>query len=199
MKSTFVLERSCLAQFDDPAHQGTRLRWDKKELERQTNDAYGMGECSLIDGYAPFCKHLFVPNTVGALLSTAEITEENQQHLQCDYLARSPEELPVLMRWFPADVVQAQVAKYLDVILYSREQIRLENAAMGYSDDPEGDQAPWGIIYIKAQDVPYELPMDPITILRNALGKEEGGSGVPLDRHAYLASVQYWSKQATIQ
>jgi len=27
-----------------------------------------------------------------------------------------------------------------------------------------------------------EIPMDPITIMRNALGKEEGGSGVKLDR-----------------
>jgi hypothetical protein len=30
------------------------------------------------------------------------------------------------------------------------------------------------------------LPMDPITILRNALGKESGGSGVPLNNEKYL-------------
>jgi hypothetical protein len=27
-----------------------------------------------------------------------------------------------------------------------------------------------------------ETPMEPITMMRNALGKTEGGSGVPLDR-----------------
>jgi len=30
-----------------------------------------------------------------------------------------------------------------------------------------------------------EIVMDPITMMRNALGKEEGGSGVTLDREAY--------------
>jgi len=27
--------------------------------------------------------------------------------------------------------------------------------------------------------------MDPITIMRNALGKEEGGSGVPINKEIY--------------
>lgn len=40
---------------------------------------------------------------------------------------------------------------------------------------------PWGIVSIKAQDEPYETPMAPITMMRNALGKEYGGSGVPID------------------
>ena len=51
---------------------------------------------------------------------------------------------------------------------------------------------------IKAQDEDYETPMQPITMLRNALGKEEGGSGVPLDRDKYNASVAYWSKHAVV-
>jgi hypothetical protein len=40
--------------------------------------------------------------------------------------------------------------------------------------------------------------MQPITMLRNALGREEGGSGVPLDRRAYEASVAYWEAHATL-
>ncbi|KDO31864.1 hypothetical protein SPRG_03784 [Saprolegnia parasitica CBS 223.65] len=195
----FALDRFCLAQFEDPAHQGTRLRWDTADLERRINSAFATGDCALVDGYAPFCKHLFVPNFTDALVSTAAITEANKAHLRSAYVARAEHELPVLVRWFPADVVPPTVATYLDVILYSRDQIRLENAATGHENDPRSDAAPWGIIYIKAQDVPYELPMDPITILRNALGKEEGGSGVPLDRDAYRASVAYWSQHATIQ
>ena len=51
---------------------------------------------------------------------------------------------------------------------------------------------------IKAQDEDYETPMQPITMLRNALGKEEGGSGVPLDRDKYNASVAYWSEHAVV-
>lgn len=52
---------------------------------------------------------------------------------------------------------------------------------------------------IKAQDVSHELPMKPITMMRNALGKEEGGSGVPIDREEYLKSVEYWKKHAIVQ
>lgn len=41
--------------------------------------------------------------------------------------------------------------------------------------------------------------MDPITMMRNALGKAEGGSGVPLDREKYLESVKYWEKKAMVK
>jgi hypothetical protein len=41
--------------------------------------------------------------------------------------------------------------------------------------------------------------MDPITMMRNALGKEEGGSGVPLDREKYDVSVAFWSAHALIK
>ena len=58
---------------------------------------------------------------------------------------------------------------------------------------------PWGIISLKAQSVDYELPMQPITMMRNALGAEEGGSGVGLDRDAYRKSVDFWSKYAPIK
>jgi hypothetical protein len=88
------------------------------------------------------------------------------------------------------------IAKYLDIILYSREQIRKENAATGQENVSD---APWGIISVKAQDVDYELPMNPITLMRNALGHEEGGSGVPLNRDAYLKSVEYWKEHALVK
>jgi hypothetical protein len=100
------------------------------------------------------------------------------------------------------DTLIFPVAKYLDLILYSREQIIKENIAMGKADvagaDKEEETAPWGIVSIKAQDVNYELPMTPITILRNELGKEQGGSGVELNREAYMESVNYWKDHATV-
>ena len=42
------------------------------------------------------------------------------------------------------------------------------------------------------------ITSQPITVLRNALGKAEGGSGVPLDREKYMESVEYWKKHAVI-
>jgi hypothetical protein len=53
-------------------------------------------------------------------------------------------------------------------------------------------------VSIKAQDVDYELPMNPITAMRNALGEEEGGSGIPIDRKAYKDAVDYWKDHAVI-
>ena len=41
--------------------------------------------------------------------------------------------------------------------------------------------------------------MDPITMMRNALGKDQGGSGVPLDAEKYKESVEYWNKHALIK
>lgn len=61
-----------------------------------------------------------------------------------------------------------------------------------------GSSWEWGIVSVKPQTVDYELPMNPITIMRNALGVEEGGSGIPLDRAAYIKSVEFWQKNAMV-
>ncbi len=44
----------------------------------------------------------------------------------------------------------------------------------------------------------YETPMTPATAMRNALGREEGGSGVPLDREAYEKACAFWETCALI-
>ena len=41
--------------------------------------------------------------------------------------------------------------------------------------------------------------MQPITMMRNALGADEGGSGVPLDADKYRESVAYWATHAPLQ
>ena len=57
-----------------------------------------------------------------------------------------------LWRWFPADKVQASKAKFLDLILYSREQLVKEHEAMpGKGPSDHLPDAPWGIISIKPQ------------------------------------------------
>jgi hypothetical protein len=62
-----------------------------------------------------------------------------------------------------------------------------------------GENIAWGIVSVKAQLEDYETPMTPITMLRNALGKEQGGSGVTLVREKYEESVAYWQVNATIK
>lgn len=57
---------------------------------------------------------------------------------------------------------------------------------MGNIDPNQAIDYDFGVVSIKPSDVAYETPMDPITMMRNALGKEQGGSGVPLDRQKYL-------------
>ena len=108
------------------------------------------------------------------------------------------DELAVLIRYFQLkDIKDIDKAKYLDIILYSREQIQLENKAMGMAKNPE--LAPWGIISIKPTNVNYETPMTPMTMLRNALGKEQGGSGISLDKEKYNQSVDFWKQHAELK
>ena len=91
----------------------------------------------------------------------------------------------MLVRWFEG--VEPPVADYLVVILYDRAQMAREGNPI---------DADWGIVGCLATREPAEIPMAPITMMRNALGVEEGGSGVPLDRDAYQRSVAYWSAHA---
>ena len=53
----------------------------------------------LKDGYAPFCKHLFIENFTDAISGFIEITPENEKFLKSAYEARRENELPVLNRW----------------------------------------------------------------------------------------------------
>ncbi len=115
------------------------------------------------------------------------------------YEARTEKELAVLVRYFPKESFKTETAKYLDLILYSREQIRKENAAMNNVDPNESLDYEWGVVSVKPQDQDFELPMTPITSMRNALGVEYGGSGSPLDQEKYRKAVEFWSKHALIK
>ena len=199
-----MVDPFCLRQFtQDTGYAGARIEVSVEAFEAKVNELFEAGGHVLVDGYAPFCKHIFVPNFCGVTRTTLEITPENEALLRSAYEARTDKELPVLGRWFPKELVvggaaadSIGAAKFLDVILYSREQIRKENAAMG---EDSGSDAPWGIVSIKPQDVDYELPMQPITMMRNALGAEYGGSGVPLIDEKYRESVDFWSRHAPLK
>lgn len=139
----------------------------------------------VLPGYAPFCELWVYENWTDTLCLTLPITDDNRHQLRSAYEARTPSELPVLVRWFEG--VRPPRADYLVVILYSQAQMA-----------KEGDRikADWGVVGCLATATPEEIPMAPITMMRNALGVEEGGSGVPLDRAAYARSVEYWSRHA---
>ena len=149
----------------------------------------------LVDGYAPFCKHLFLANDTPTRAAFAPITDENRRHLRSGYLARRPGERAVLERWFEG--IDAPRANWLDVILYGHCQLLAE--ARDYPDVQAVPDCDWGIVSIIGTLAPEELPMPPITQMRNALGREVGGSGVALDVAAYDRAVEFWETHASVR
>lgn len=140
---------------------------------------------AVLDGYAPFCRLHVHRNWTSTRCMAIPIDDSNRHLLRSGYEARTKEELPVLVRWFEG--VEAPVANYLVPILYSREQMAIEGTPI---------DADWGVVGCLYTMTPEETPMAPITMMRNALGVDEGGSGVPIDREAYLRSVAFWEGHA---
>lgn len=139
----------------------------------------------VLDGYAPFCKLHVYRNWTSTRCLTIPITAANRHLLRSGYEARNREELPVLVRWFEG--VEPPVANYLIVILYDRAQLAREGTSIA---------ADFGVVGCMYTAEAEEIPMAPITMMRNALGVAEGGSGVALDRAAYARSVAYWEQHA---
>lgn len=140
---------------------------------------------AVLPGYAPFCVLHVHRNWTSTRCLTLPITDANRHCLRSTYEARNERELPVLVRWFEG--VEPPVAQYLLPILYSAEQLAKEGTPI------EGD---WGVVGCLYTDQPAEIPMAPVTMMRNALGVAEGGSGVALDPVAYRRSVAFWSANA---
>lgn len=153
-----------------------------EQFERHLDDE---APFKVLEGYAPFCKLHVHCNWTSTRCLTVPITEANRDRLRSAYEARSREELPVLVRWFEG--IDVPVANWLIAILYSREQLAKEGTPI------DGD---WGIVGCLYTMEPEEIPMAPITMMRNALGVEEGGSGVTLDRDAYRRSAEFWERNA---
>jgi hypothetical protein len=139
----------------------------------------------VLPGYAPFCRLHVHRNWTATRCSVIPITDGNRHQLRSAYEARTRDELPVLVRWFEG--LEPPVAEYLVPILYSRDQLAKEGTRI---------DTDWGIVGCLYTMAPEEIPMVPITRMRNALGVEEGGSGVPLDREAYRRSVDFWTRHA---
>ncbi len=186
--------------------------------------AEGVSEVSIIDGYADFCKLIILPNFTKAKTSVLPITLENYSYLRSKYIKRREGELPYLTRSFNLPL-SPPIAKYLCVVIYSKEQLlkeheadllkkfekhEKENNTILSDSQKEGlsgtlafkfeltENDDYGVVAILAQNTCEEEPMSPETCLRNSMDIKYGGSGVPFDEAAYLKSVEFWEKNAIV-
>ena len=102
-----VMDPFCYRQFDEKAF--SRINFDMEEFASNINEFYLKNKDShLREGYAPFCKHLFVENFTDSKPGYTKITQENEQYIRTGYEARTEKELPVLKRW----ILASRVKKY---------------------------------------------------------------------------------------
>jgi hypothetical protein len=165
-------------------------------------------------------------NFTDARVGSMPITLENYQYIRSGYSVRRDSELPVLSRWLELPLGKPK-AKWLILVLYSRQQIEDEwnanllnkfdnyekthNITLTDNDredlksldafryEFEGVEFDFGIVSINGENEDKISPMPPSTMIRNALGMSEGGSGVSLDREKYLESVDYWENHIIVK
>jgi hypothetical protein len=184
---------------------GTKVNLEiKDELLEVINDTYqyGLGDIGqLLDSEWDFCKYLVLPNEFGVKCAVRPITLDIYPYIRTDYSQRTPEELAVLTRYvqLPPGFKSAE-ANYIVLVLYSKEQLQKE-----FKPKEEGqefyfdDDVEWGVVSIMGTVLPHPDPLVPITIMRNALGVEEGGNGETLNRKVYNESVDFWSKHILVK
>lgn len=174
----------------------------KEELLDVINDAYDYASTeTMLDSEWSFCKYLVLPNEFGVKCAVREITLDIYPYIRTDYSQRTPEELAILTRYvqLPPGFKSVE-ANYIVLVLYSKEQLQKE-----FKPKEEGqefyfdDSVEWGIVSIMGTMEPKPDPLVPITIMRNALGVEEGGNGETLNRESYNQSVEFWSKYILVK
>lgn len=121
-----AMDEFAMRQFSDPNYAGTKISVSKEKFMDEVLKLYEKRKCIqdefkdapvLVDGYAPFCKHIFMPNFMEDVRDGAvEIRPDNEHLLRTKYEARREDELPVLMRYFPRDKVNPPESEYLDLI-----------------------------------------------------------------------------------
>jgi len=95
-KKIVVIDPFCFRQFSEHEasknHGGTVFSLSIQDFEDMINDHFD--ESKLKNGYAPFCKHLFIPNTCDeALINVLPITLENEHLIRTKYDARTESEV----------------------------------------------------------------------------------------------------------
>ena len=182
----------------DPKFNGTKIsKISEKEfltkLQHRIDTNNGI---TVTQGYADFCKIITVENFAEIPTGSLKITIENYHNLRSGYKARNENELAVLSRWFELPL-PPPMARVLSIVLYNKHQIELEELTrtkekFNFNDD-------WGIVSVMAHMEHVTEPINPATQMRNALGIEEGGSGVQINKKEYNEAVEYWNYHAVIK
>jgi hypothetical protein len=128
-----------------------------------------------------------VKNFTNARTGTLPITLDNYQYLRSGYSARREGEFEIFSRWLELPIA-APKAKYIVVVLYSKEQIDKEafaeynkKIAEDNTDSvniPDLFTSDYGVVAILGQMSSEEEPMKPETFDRNYMPIEFGGSGM---------------------
>ena len=186
-----------------PGFSGTKVDLEiKDQLLEAINDSYINGDSKqLLNSEWEFCKYLVIKNDFDVKCAVREITLDIYPYIRTDYVQRTPEELAVLSRFAQLPPgFKSQKANYIVLVLYSKRQLEKE-----FKPKEEGqefyfdDSVEWGIVSIMGTMEPKPDPLVPITIMRNALGIEEGGNGETLNRESYNESVEFWSKYILVK
>jgi hypothetical protein len=188
-----------------PGFKGTNL--SRLDPEQVVTYAHSVSEDRIIlDSQWEFCKYLVLPNPYKEVKQAViPITLDIYPFIRTGYSSRTATELPVMTRWveLPPGFPMPQ-AKYLVYILYSYQQLKKEWEAETREDIFETEfylqpDTEWGIVAIMGTIEPKPDPLVPITIMRNALGKEEGGNGEQLIHSVYKESVDFWEKHIIVK
>jgi len=190
-----VLPEFALSHFDGTKHSPAIPGITPEQFRTEINERVPV---QVEKGYAPFCSLIWFENWTNAQAGIVPLTNEALPFIRTEYEARRETELPVLTRYLelPALIRDSSDgnlilrAKYLCVIVYDKDQMAKEGSPI------DGDFAVVNILRTMTLEEP---PLPPITMMRNALGVAEGGSGVPLDRNKYMESVDFWTRHIAVK
>ena len=101
-----VLDPFCYRQFDK-TKSNIFVNYDMKAFAEKIDEYYLNSPNCLKDGYAPFCKHIFIKNFTDMPANYVKISEDNEKLIKSVYEARTEKELPVLRRYISFELFYA--------------------------------------------------------------------------------------------
>jgi hypothetical protein len=146
------------------------------------------GEWQTSKEYPEICQHLFVENDFTTTLQGV-VQVVPGMAIKEDMAVRNGtgrEEKPFKVMWVDASDTEVPKAKYLNLILYSREHLANEGI------DIESD---WGVVTVLGVPTLEQTPPKRSTLERNAESIEAGGNGFDVTPEQYDDSDSYWYGQ----
>ena len=162
------------------------------------------------------------PGFKPAVAENLSVVMYSRIHLIAEFLDKGSEAEKLMSK--DKEAIELVESKLIELSAINKKKIslvrasKLEEAAMVRSDEKEllsnfgiDDlstemidklselREEWCIVAIMAHNGLDPEPMSPITIMRNSLGMEQGGNGVPLNKKEYEKSVEFWSRHANVK